>query len=599
MTDMQRVLARAGRRLFLVDLLRTGAVTTAFGLMALVAVRVFQKLVPTVDVVWAWVFAGVGVAALAGAFAWSMLRRSRAMDVARELDERAGLQETLSTALCVGRDDDAWSRVIVATAQERARRVVVRDAVPIEAPRRWPLVASSALALAVVWWLPGYDVTGLLAQEERQAAQEREIVAVRQEIRAEEQKIEALLKKAGVDFEQTGAEPDAFEPEQPTSPDEVRREAIKKLTNLAEQLEQMRADSEQGEQIDAIKQAMRRLRTPGEGPASEMARQLARGNFENANRNLEQMLEQIRAGDLSDEDKRRAAEQLEQLKAQLERLAERRDQLEEQLQAAGLSEAQARRAAADPDQLRQQLQQQVESGQMSEQQMQQLMQQAQAQQQASDTMSAMAQAMDQMAQGMQQPGRQLDQQAMQGAMSMSGTLSGLEMAQQELNALNAAMSQAQGQLDRLSAAMAEGGMSQCFGGGQGKGQGQIGRWAEGYALGSGGGSGGPGRGNGASPEAEPADFAWQKEKANVATKDGPIIASMMVQGSQIRGESSAEFGAVVSAATVEMAEAIETRRIPREHESAVQHYFGRLEAAANRGRGEPSEVAPGGSDADG
>jgi len=129
--------------------------------------------------------------------------------------------------------------------------------------------------------------------------------------------------------------------------------------------------------------------------------------------------------------------------------------------------------------------------------------------------------------------------------------------------------------------MAALGESLCEGGGSGKsfgsGQpGKTGQWSQGQTAQMGNGSGGPGKGNGASPDAFPTDFALKMEKSNVNTTDGPVIASSLVFGQQVRGESTAAFGAAVSSASAEAAEAIDTRRIPREHEAAVRAYFSTL-----------------------
>ena len=103
---------------------------------------------------------------------------------------------------------------------------------------------------------------------------------------------------------------------------------------------------------------------------------------------------------------------------------------------------------------------------------------------------------------------------------------------------------------------------------------------------------------GSGPNAQAADYMLKKERADVqTTNEGPVIASTMVQGSQIRGESTATFSQAVQSATTQAAEAIETKRIPRKHESAVQEYFGRLDQAAEKANNEDTKPAPAGSDA--
>jgi len=103
---------------------------------------------------------------------------------------------------------------------------------------------------------------------------------------------------------------------------------------------------------------------------------------------------------------------------------------------------------------------------------------------------------------------------------------------------------------------------------------------------------------GQSPDAQATDFTLKKERADVqTTNEGPVIASTMVQGSQIKGESTATFSSVVESASTQAAEAIETKRVPRKHEAAVQQYFGRLDKAAKEANGEKTKPAEQGSDA--
>ncbi len=579
MDDIRRVLDAAGRRLLFNDWLASLTVLLTVVLGVAFAARVVQKLVPF-EVPWAtaWMI-GAGVAlALAGV--WAVAARKKELEVAQHVDERAGLRESLSTALIVSNDEDGWSRNVVADAGERARRVVVRDTVPITAPRLWAVPAALLLALGAVWWLPSYDVTGMFAQREQEADREREIQEVRAEAQAAEDKIEELMSRAGMEVDDEGEAADEqpeIDPNAPLTPEDVRREAIKKLTNLADQLDEKLNESEEAKTLEALNRSMRQLKTPGEGPGSEMAKQMARGNYDQAQKELEKLAEQIASGEMSEEQKQQLAENLEAMSEQLRQLADQRQQLEEQLQAAGYSKEQAEQMARDPSQMQQQLQQ---NQSMSEQQKEQLQQQAEAQQNASDSMNGACNAMSQMAQGLQNPSQQGGQQSMDGAQAMSQQLSQMEMMQAEMQSAQAAMSECQTQLAQMGQGMCEN---------PGQGQGMNGSWRMGQNTAMGSGSGGSGRGNGVGPEAQQTDYMIRKERANVNTGEGPVIASTLVHGAQIRGESKQTFSAVASSARAEAAEAIEHSRVPRRHENAVQHYFGRLEQA---GGSDPDDTEP-------
>ncbi|MAO20685.1 MAG: hypothetical protein CMJ35_14745 [Phycisphaerae bacterium] len=592
MDDIRSVIQRAARRLFMIDLLRTLVFSAFVVLCALVGLRVAQKLFPTFEV--DWMLAGlIGLGAtLAIALIASLVRKPSEDEVARTVDERAGLRETISTALCVDENQDSWSKAIVGDASNRARRVIIRDTLPIEAPKRSYLPFLAALALVGVWWIPGTDVMGLLAKKEQQQMNQAQIEEVKTEVQNSEDLIEQIKAQTGVDLESLGDETSPELTPESTEyidPQEIARAAIKELTSLSDKLEEER-NNEDGATFDAIKDMTRKLNAPKDGPMTEMARAMAKGDFAEAQKQLEEMAAAMQNGDMSEEQKQQASEQLEAMKQQMEKMAENRQALEEQLKAAGLSEQQAKQLATDPEALKKALE---EAG-ASEEQAQQLSQAAQAQQRASDAASSMAQSMGQMAAGMQQNN---PDQMSQGLDSMSGQLSNMEMMQAEMSSLDQAMGECQSQLAKLG---------ECSGGGGGQGQGfgedakwgGTGQFSQGNSQGFGKGSGGAGQGMGQGPDAQATDFMLKNERAEVnTTDDGPVIAATMVQGTQIRGESTATFSNAVQSAKTQAAEAIETKRVPRKHENAVQHYFGKLENESKKASGESTEPAPQGSDA--
>src|SRR5262245_4176412 len=128
MNEIRRVLRTAAWRLFVLDLFRTITVTATAAIVALIGVllaeRIFGLNVTWPDM-WVKLFAIAAALALAAAIVWSAVRRASTNGVARELDERANLRESLSTALCVSRIEDPWAKVVVETAREKAVSVKV------------------------------------------------------------------------------------------------------------------------------------------------------------------------------------------------------------------------------------------------------------------------------------------------------------------------------------------------------------------------------------------------------------------------------------------------------------------------------------------
>lgn len=568
MDDIRRLLRAASNRLVIADFLRTLVVFATAAAVTLAAVVAVEKLGPwTFD--WRTIaLAAAGLCVLGSALVvW--MHRLRGVALADEIDRRAGLRETLSTALVHETRTDAWSAAVRDSAAERSRRVVLRDAVPIGAPRGWRVpVVILAVAGAALWLAPRHDLSGMLARAQEEDEQQAEIRATALEIKSNEDRLREILDNTPADLDEDKPTlDDPADPGEPKSAEELKRSALKKLTKLGDELNDLK-NSDSAKQLEAIQQSMKRLKTPGPGPAEEFARSLARGKFADAKEALNELAKQVKSGEMSSEQKTQAAQQLKALAEQMEALAEQKEQLEEALKQAGMSEEQASKAAADPEALENALDQ---MGGMSQQQKDALMSMAQSQGSASEAMQSMAQAMSQMAQSMQNG--QNSQSMQQSMQQMGDQLSQCEMASAEMASINQALSECQGQMEALGQSMCENpGSSMVMGNGLGS---KIG-WSDGESE--------------ADPDAPfGADFMFKGEKTDVPNRGGPIIGSTLVYGAQVRGEATAEFGAAASASAVEAAEAIDSMRVPREYHDAVRHYFGRLEKAAKDNAGEKAE----------
>ncbi|HRJ50230.1 MAG TPA: hypothetical protein PKU91_06835, partial [Phycisphaerales bacterium] len=495
------------------------------------------------------------------------------LGVAKELDTRAGLRESLSTALCVGSSEDPWSRAVVETARERARSIRLRETLPFEPPRAWPMAVGSIAALALAWFVvPTFDLLRIIEKRDQEIRRERELVATVAEITEQNRKLDAMLEKAGLSLKDGPGDEsrdDPARPEELKNPEEVRRAAVKRLSDAADRLGGMK-DGEKSRQIEALKEQLRHLRPTSDGPLHEFQRQVARGNFDQARRELEEMARAMADGSMSDQDAEKARKQLDEMARQLDRLAQDKQRLEQDLLRQGLTPQQAselmkKAAAGDPNELRQAIE---ELRQLSPEQAEQLMNQAMARMQAQRSMERMSEATRQMSEGMRDG--QMGQQDAQGMQDMMGELTAAEMMDGEIEAARAAMGEIQAQLARLGKGLGEGGLDGDMG--------QPGRtaWKEGESRRAGLGSGGPGQGLGDGPEAAPTDYSIKKEKANVTTRDGPLIGSRLVWGEQVIGESRAAFSEAVDSSSRAAAEALETMQVPRPFHGAVKSYFGTL-----------------------
>src|SRR5262245_58406927 len=132
MNEIKRVLKLAAWRLFVLDLFRTLAITASAGILCLIGLLLAERIfgVEVTSQNWLRAAGAAAAAAVLAAIIWSAIRRARGVAVARELDERANLRESLSTALCVARSEDPWAKVVVETARQKAVTVKVNQAIP-------------------------------------------------------------------------------------------------------------------------------------------------------------------------------------------------------------------------------------------------------------------------------------------------------------------------------------------------------------------------------------------------------------------------------------------------------------------------------------
>ncbi len=575
MHEIQRVISAASWRLGLANFIR-GVVFMAAALLALAMLTRIVQQVFGLTLPWREIVYSAAGAALLGGLVWSIVARPSKDAVARRVDEGANLKESLSTALSVApMQDDPWARAAIEQATRTARGVNVSQAVPIAAPRFWPVPLTLALALAVLWMaLPRLDVLGWNARKLAEETRQAQIVEAKAEVIQATKKVEDMVEKLGLDKD--AVEAPKPEPIAPRTPEDVRREAIKNLTSLKDRLEQLR-EGEKGQKLDAVKNKLKQLRTPP-GQASELSKAMAKGNFQQAKEEVEKLREQMGSGALSDEQKQQLSEQLDSMAKQLEELAKNKEALEKALKEAGIDPSKAGDPAA--------LQQAMEQAQnLTQEQKQQLQEMAQSSAASQSAMDALSQAASQMAEAAQSG----DQQAMnQAASQMSDQMSQMEQLNQEMQLAEAAMSECENQMGQLG--QCENGGDQpgeSAGEGQEPGDGMAGQgqgegnstWSEGWSQNMGqGGRGGSGLGQGGSAQSEKSSFDTETRKSIGKMGEGPIVSRRLVEGDSIRGESRAEIVRAIEQAEQNATEAIENNTIPREYHEAIKNYFGTLKS---------------------
>lgn len=582
MNQVRSVVRQAGVRVFASNVLTGLVVLSTVAIIVIGVLRLLERAA-VMNIDWTLAtYAALG-SVVAVSIIGALVRWPAAAALARRVDEGAGLKETLSTALHVSGQSDAWSGAIRDDAARVAGGVRVGQAVPVRLPRMWYAPMVAALSVFVVWMtVPKFDLLGKRAEAELAEAGVKERTKAEQEAKTAKAKVEELIAKVEGVTKGEGDEASKAEPQnrELKTPEEIRRAAIRSLTDMKQKLEAVKG----GEKLQAAQlmlEKLKQLRTPGSGPLTDMASALAKGDISAAKSELQKLAQDMGAGKTDAQSKQKLEEQLNKLAGQMEKVAKDKEKLEQALQKAGLDKA----LASDP----QKLSEAMKSGEgVSAEQKESLENAAQAQKQASEALSTLAQAMQQMAQQCQNPsgGQQgengqkggASQEMAQAMESVASAMSQMEMAQSDLNNAQAALNEAQKQLQAMSEGMGQcdsPGMGACDKGGL-TGEGGFGdKNQPGDGNGFGRGGAGVSQGGGGMGEQAAAE-RWEKIKAKTPDSGGPTIGTMLVQGEQVKGESRQAFASVATAAEQEATEALENNVIERQYHDLVKHYFGEL-----------------------
>jgi hypothetical protein len=617
MNDIHRVLGRAAWRLGVINFLRAWVMALGALIAAAIILRILEQLLgftstaatrigpapvgpalpgahQPIDSTFMWertAYFGLGATVVIAA-AWAIIVRPKPLTVARRVDEGANLRESLSTAICIARQTDPWSRATIESASRTARGVNINQAVPITPPRFWPVVLALGLSFAVVFLaFPKLDVMGWFSQAVAQKKTEVEIINAKREVKEIEKKIEELTAKIpSLEKEKALETPPADKPE-PKTAEEIRKAMVASLSKKAEQLEDLKGGVK-AQKLEVMQAQLKQLKQPGQ-ETSDLAKSLAKGDFKAAKAELEKVKDKLAADSkMSEADKQKLAEQLENLAKQMQQMAENKAGMEKALEQAGIP----KEALASKEELRKALE---KSENLTKEQKEALQKMAEGGMECKQGMAAMAEAMSQMSKS----GKEQSGEGSQGSESMSKQLSDMESLQQEMQMADAAMSECKSALQSLGKDGDSKGMGECSGGqcnGSQPGSEGTKPWSAGWSQSQGNGRGGPGLGQGGRPGEARADFDLEKKKWIGDKGDGPIVSSKLVEGESIKGESRAAFAKAVASADQGATEAIENNVIPREYHDAIKSYFGRLKskAAANPAGASdkkdtpPAEAAP-------
>ncbi|MBP7745670.1 MAG: hypothetical protein KA383_06015 [Phycisphaerae bacterium] len=539
----------------------------------------------------AWIAAIL--AALVGGIGTALSRPSL-LRAAVALDTAAGLKERLSTALTVRQSPDEFARAAVRDAEGVAAKVHVPTHLPHRAPVLWPWSAATvAVALVLLRFMPTLD---LLAGQKKP-----EPIVPLAEVQAEQRAIQTEFEERAAKLRELAKEnpnlkdiSEALEPlelpETPgVTPEDVRREAVKRIDDVGDRLKRELAATEHNA-LGEMKRLLNQLQPQGGDRAeAKLSQALAAGDFEGAKQAMQKLRDELQqaAQQAPDpETQQKLAEMSEQLTKLADQVAKLSDttQLQKELQnKGGLSEEDAKKlldqlSKMDPKQLQKELQKQLGGKGLSEKQLQQIAQKIQQSKQARQACQKLAQSLAKAAQAAQQcnnPGsaNSSASQASNALSDAAGQLSDMEMAEQMMNELQAQLSD----LDNLRDSVCQG---NCRRPGDGQARG-IGQQGPNY-----------GRGLGERIGKEKVAYDVDPTKAKTRFQGGTITGQMLVDGPQVRGAASAEVLTAAESQVRDALDAIEHEEVPRQYRKVLQEYFERLAGLVrDKQDAEPGETA--------
>jgi len=516
-------------------------------------------------------------ALLLAALLWA-LRVPNRMQVAVLIDGRLGAKERFSTALALAGSDDAFALAAEAEAHKAAEGLDIRGHFPIRPTLHWAGSATAwAVAAAVFFLMPTMDVLGNMARQQQAQQQAAALAKAHADVKQAATSVKSAVENAKLP--QLAADLDKLaEMLAGDKPADIRREAIRKLTDLGKNLRDLQQERQKNAGLGDAERMLKDLRSTPQAFDNKLNRALANGDFAGAAKMIKDTLEKLNSGQLSDAEKAALANQLADLASQAAKIGDPRKQMADMLARQGMDPNSAEKMAGMTQQdLREALKKQG----MSDKQIDELM----------DKLSQCkngAQACKNLAEKLAKcnsPGSGLNPN---GLIALSEGLARLGAEQVGEMATEDALRELEGAIARLGQG-GEGGEGMGLMPGEGDANGP-GLWIPGEGDGlvglAGGGRGGQAWGK--RPTGDPEDVNLKADGVrNKPTDDTEIIGSWLVKGATVAGESKRKLSTAVQASKDAAAEAIRDNKIPRKYEGAVKKYFGGMEQVAGTDANQP------------
>ena len=284
---------------------------------------------------------------------WLMKIPSR-MEVSLILDERLRLHERISTVLSLNNSRDPFADAARLETYQKTQNLNPQRSFPVRPSKSWfYAVALWVVFATLTFYLPQKDLLGFLKKHDQQQQLAKKVLEARTDVNDATKAVASVIQRLD-----DPALNEALSKLQQAAPDakpaDIKRQAIRELGNLSDRIKNMQ-NSVQAQSLDMMKNMFKQLRTSPNALVQQMQLAMTRGNFSQATAILNQMQQDVAKNNLTEQQKKELAEQLQNLAKRLAELAGKNEELEEELEKLGLDK---KLAKLSENELRQNLQQQ-------------------------------------------------------------------------------------------------------------------------------------------------------------------------------------------------------------------------------------------------
>jgi hypothetical protein len=551
MDTLAKQVARAQRSLTLSRFL-TALAWSWFGSLLVAAIAVgVVKIWPLPIDGWIWSAAWIGATLAVGllvaaTFAW--FRRDSRLTAAIEIDRRFGLKERVSSTLALppSERETPIGQALVSDAVRRVERIDVGS--------RFKLALSRKNLLPL---LPAVVVFGLMFIADKQPEQQAQASQQQQDNKLVQQSTEELRRKLAERRKEANEKglPDAGDlfkkieegvKELAEKNGADKKQALVKLNDLSKQLESRR---EKLAGDDKLRQQLNQMKDMKDGPADKLADALKNGRFEKAMKEIDKLRDQLAKDGLDPQKQQQLAQQLEAMKDNLQKLAEKHEQMQKDLERQ-IQQMKDAGKTADA----QKLQQQLDKVKQQASQMNQMKQMAQKLGQASQSLKK----------GAGKDGKQASKEANQSLQQLADQLGELKQQSEEAAMLDQALDQIADAKCSMTGCKSDGN-----GAGESAGKQREDQWGHSdFAKGQ-------GKAEGQRPEAK-TGFKFFESNVKQKLDKGAAVTAGETDGPNVRGQVQAEIKAQIESAKHDAADPLTGQRLPRSQREHAKEYFDSL-----------------------